>query len=69
MLAAAVDASTLRLVQLSSSEVYGTAQRTPIDEEHPLHAQSPYAASKVGADKLAESFFLAFALPVVMARP
>jgi NAD dependent epimerase/dehydratase len=69
VLTAAVDASTLRLVQLSSSEVYGTAQRTPIDEEHPLHVQSPYAASKVGADKLAESFFLAFALPVVIARP
>jgi nucleoside-diphosphate-sugar epimerase len=49
--------------------VYGTAQYTPIDEAHPLHVQSPYAASKVGADKLAESFFLAFELPVRIARP
>jgi NAD dependent epimerase/dehydratase len=69
VLTAAVDASTRRVVQLSSSEVYGTAQRTPIDENHPLHVQSPYAASKVGADKLAESFFLSFAVPVVIARP
>ena len=52
-----------------SSEVYGTAQYTPIDERHPLHAQCPYAASKVGADKLAESFHLSFGLPVVIARP
>jgi dTDP-glucose 4,6-dehydratase len=54
---------------MSSSEVYGTAQYTPIDEAHRLHAQSPYAASKVGADKLAEAFFLSFDLPVVVARP
>src|SRR6266511_3988597 len=58
-----------RIVQVSSSEVYGTAQSVPIDEHHPLHAQSPYAASKVGADKLAETFQLSFGLPVVIARP
>ena len=58
-----------RVLQMSSSEVYGTAQYTPIDERHPLDAQSPYAASKVGADKLAESFHMAFGIPVVVARP
>jgi nucleoside-diphosphate-sugar epimerase len=56
-------------VQMSSSEVYGTAQYTPIDERHPLDVQSPYAASKVGADKLAEAFNLSFDVPVVVARP
>src|SRR3954451_3858393 len=69
MLSAVRDASVRRMVQVSSSEVYGTAQYTPIDERHPLDAQSPYAASKVGADKLAESFNLSFDLPVVLARP
>ena len=69
VLTAAVEAGTRRVVQMSSSEVYGTAQYAPIDEQHPLHAQSPYAASKVGADKLAETFHLSFALPVVIARP
>jgi dTDP-glucose 4,6-dehydratase len=54
---------------MSSSEVYGTAQYVPIDEDHPLHAQSPYAASKVGADKLAETFQMSFGLPAVVARP
>jgi NAD dependent epimerase/dehydratase len=68
-LQAAVDAEVGAYVQMSSSEVYGTAQRVPIDEQHPLDAQSPYAASKVGADKLAESFHLAFGLPAVVARP
>jgi len=58
-----------RIVQISSSEVYGTAQRVPIDENHPLNAQSPYAASKVGADQLALSYQHAFGLPVVVARP
>lgn len=61
--------SVRRLVQVSTSEVYGTAQRVPIDENHPLVAQSPYAASKIAADKLAESFQHAFGLPVVVARP
>ncbi len=64
----ASDALT-RLVHVSTSEVYGTAQRVPIDEEHPLVGQSPYSASKIGADKLAESFYLSFELPVVTARP
>jgi NAD dependent epimerase/dehydratase len=69
VLTAARDAQTPRILHMSSSEVYGTAQYTPIDEAHPLHVQSPYAASKVGADKLAESFFLAFEVPVRIARP
>lgn len=64
----ASDALT-RLVHVSTSEVYGTAQRVPIDEDHPLVGQSPYSASKIGADKLAESFYLSFELPVVTARP
>jgi dTDP-glucose 4,6-dehydratase len=58
-----------RLVQVSSSEVYGTAQSIPIQEEHPLHPQSPYAATKVGADQLALSYARSFGLPVVVARP
>jgi nucleoside-diphosphate-sugar epimerase len=69
ILTAALKADIERIVQASSSEVYGTAQYIPIDENHPLHAQSPYAASKVGADKLAETFNLSFGLPVVIARP
>ena len=60
----------LRLVvHTSTSEVYGTALSVPIDEGHPLQAQSPYAASKIGADKAAESFHLSFGLPVVTVRP
>lgn len=58
-----------RLVQTSTSEVYGTAQYTPINEEHPLQAQSPYSASKIGADKLAESYYCSFNLPVSIIRP
>ncbi|HET6387161.1 MAG TPA: GDP-mannose 4,6-dehydratase [Armatimonadota bacterium] len=58
-----------RLVITSTSEVYGTARYTPIDEDHPLQGQSPYAASKIGADKLAESFWRSFDLPVVTLRP
>jgi len=69
VLSAAVAADVGRMVQLSSSEVYGTAQYTPIDEHHPLDAQSPYAASKVGADKLAEAFGRTYGLAVVVARP
>jgi NAD dependent epimerase/dehydratase len=69
VLCAARDAGGARGGQMSSSEVYGTAQYTPIDERHPLDAQSPYAASKVGADKVAESFALAFDTPIVVARP
>jgi dTDP-glucose 4,6-dehydratase len=58
-----------RIVHTSTSEVYGTAQTVPIAEEHPLHPQSPYAASKVGADQLALSFQRSFGTPVVIARP
>ncbi len=57
------------LVHTSTSETYGTARYTPIDEDHPLTGQSPYAASKIGADKLVESYFLSFDLPVVTVRP
>lgn len=58
-----------RLVHVSTSEVYGSAQTVPISESHPLVGQSPYSASKIGADKMAESFHLSFGLPVVTARP
>jgi len=60
---------TSRLIHVSSSEVYGTALHVPMDESHPLQGQSPYSASKIGADKLAESFFCAYGLPVVTLRP
>lgn len=58
-----------RIVQTSTSEVYGTAQYIPIDEAHPLHPQSPYAATKVGADQLALSFHASFDVPVGILRP
>lgn len=58
-----------RVVHTSTSEVYGTARIVPINEEHPLQGQSPYSASKIGADKLAESYYCAFNLPVVTVRP
>ena len=58
-----------RVVHTSTSETYGTAQYVPIDERHPLVAQSPYSASKIAADKLAESYFLSFGLPVTILRP
>jgi len=58
-----------RIVHTSTSEVYGTAQYVPIDEKHPLQAQSPYSASKIAADKLAESYYLSFGLPVATLRP
>jgi len=69
VLTAARDAGVRRLVQMSSSEVYGSARHVPMDEAHPLGVQSPYAASKVAADKLAEAFHMAFGLPAVIARP
>jgi dTDP-glucose 4,6-dehydratase len=69
ILLAARDAGVERLVHTSTSEVYGTALRVPIDESHPLQGQSPYSASKIGADKLAESFYLSYQLPVVTLRP
>ena len=62
-------ANVHRLVHTSTSEVYGTARQVPIDESHPLQAQSPYAASKIAADKLVESFHLSFGLPVITVRP
>ncbi|WP_198650421.1 NAD-dependent 4,6-dehydratase LegB [Saccharospirillum mangrovi] len=58
-----------RVIHTSTSEVYGTAQYVPIDEAHPLQAQSPYSASKIGADAMALSFYNAFELPVTIARP
>jgi NAD dependent epimerase/dehydratase len=58
-----------RMVHTSTSETYGTAQYTPIDEKHPLQGQSPYSASKIGADKLAQSYHLSFGLPVATIRP
>ncbi|MBZ5557433.1 MAG: GDP-mannose 4,6-dehydratase [Acidobacteriia bacterium] len=69
LLEAARDAGVSRFVHTSTSEVYGTAQSIPIGEDHPLCAQSPYAASKIAADKFAESFNRAFGLPVVTVRP
>jgi UDP-glucose 4-epimerase len=69
VLEAARALDTPRLVVTSTSEVYGTARAVPISEEHPLQGQSPYSASKIGADKLAESYHLSFALPVVTLRP
>ncbi|PWI42791.1 SDR family NAD(P)-dependent oxidoreductase [Streptomyces sp. ICBB 8177] len=58
-----------RLVHTSTSETYGTARTVPISEDHPIHAQSPYAASKAGADRLAESYHASFGTPVVTLRP
>jgi dTDP-glucose 4,6-dehydratase len=69
MLLAARELGVERLIHTSTSEVYGTALRVPIDESHPLQGQSPYSASKIGADKLAESFHLSYGLPVVTIRP
>jgi len=58
-----------KMIHTSTSETYGTAQYTPIDEQHPLQGQSPYSASKIGADKLAESYYRSFNLPVATIRP
>jgi dTDP-glucose 4,6-dehydratase len=69
VLLAARENGVRRIVHASSSEVYGTAVRVPIDESHPLQGQSPYSASKIGADKLVESFYCAYDLPVVTVRP
>jgi NAD dependent epimerase/dehydratase len=66
---AAKENGNIRVIHTSTSEVYGTAQYVPIDEKHPKQAQSPYSASKIGADALALSFFNAFELPVTIARP
>jgi NAD dependent epimerase/dehydratase len=69
ILEACRQAGVRRVIVTSTSEVYGTARYTPIDETHPLQAQSPYAASKIGADKLAEAYFCSYNLPVVTLRP
>lgn len=69
ILNAARELDTSKIVHTSTSEVYGTAIYTPIDENHPLQAQSPYAATKIAADKLAESYYLSFNLPVTIIRP
>ena len=69
VLLAGRSASVERIVHTSTSEVYGTALQVPIQENHPLQGQSPYSASKIGADKLAESFFRSYDLPVVTLRP
>lgn len=60
---------TERVVVTSTSEVYGTAKYAPIDERHPFQGQSPYSATKIGADRLAESFYRSFETPVIIARP
>lgn len=69
MCQAARDAACRRIVVTSTSEVYGTAKYVPIDEKHPRQPQSPYSATKIGADAIAQSFYNAFDLPVVTARP
>ena len=58
-----------RFILISSSEVYGTAERAPMDEEHPLNPRSPYAATKAGADRLAYSYYVTYGLPIVIVRP
>lgn len=69
LLDAAKDNGIERFITTSTSEVYGTAKQVPISENHPLNPQSPYAASKVGSDKMTESFYRSFNLPVVILRP
>jgi len=69
VLQGALDCGVDRFIHTSTSEVYGTARFAPINEDHPLQAQSPYSATKIGADTLAYSFFSSFNLPVVIARP
>ena len=69
ILTASQELGVERVIHTSSSEVYGTALHTPMSESHPLQGQSPYSASKIGADKLAESFFCAYQLPEVTVRP
>jgi dTDP-glucose 4,6-dehydratase len=69
VLQAAREAGVERVIHTSTSEVYGTAQYVPMNEDHPLQGQSPYSASKIGADKMAEAFHLSFGVPVVTIRP
>jgi NAD dependent epimerase/dehydratase len=61
--------NTQRVIVTSTSEVYGTAQYVPIDEKHPFQGQSPYSATKIGADRIAESFYRSFNMPVTIVRP
>lgn len=69
VLQAARDLGTKRILVTSTSEVYGTAKYVPIDENHPYQGQSPYSASKIGADRIAESFYRSFNLPLTIVRP
>ena len=69
VLETARETGAVRVMHTSTSEVYGTARYVPIDEAHPLQGQSPYSATKIGADKLVEAFHLSFGLPVVTVRP
>jgi dTDP-glucose 4,6-dehydratase len=69
VLQAGRECGTKRILATSTSEVYGTAQYVPIDEKHPFQGQSPYSATKIGADRLAESFYRSFGLPVSIVRP
>lgn len=69
VLQSARELENIRTLVTSTSEVYGTAQYVPIDEKHPLQGQSPYSATKIGADRLAESFYRSFELPVTIVRP
>ena len=69
VLQAARDLETSRILVTSTSEVYGTAQYVPIDEKHPYQGQSPYSATKIGADRLAESFYRSFNMPISIVRP
>ncbi|GEM04726.1 NAD-dependent dehydratase [Halolactibacillus miurensis] len=69
VLQAAKELNTDRVLVTSTSEVYGTAQHVPIDEKHPFQGQSPYSATKIGADRLAESFYRSFDMPISIVRP
>jgi NAD dependent epimerase/dehydratase len=69
ILQASRDQDVSKIIVTSTSEVYGTAQYVPIDEKHPCQGQSPYSASKIGADRIAESFYRSFGMPIIIARP
>jgi len=69
VLQASMDYNAKKIIHVSTSEVYGTAKYVPIDEDHPQQGQSPYSASKIGADAIAESFYRSFGLPIIIARP
>ena len=69
LLASKANKKTKKIIHTSTSEVYGTGLKIPMDEKHPLQAQSPYSASKIGADKIAESFYDSYNMPIVTIRP